>query len=774
MKGSRWTGYLVDILLLLALGLLFFWPDITPNAVDRRSFAPGDFAHQFYAFARYEASRLHAGELPLWAPYAYGGHPFLADIQSAVFYPFSLLTMALTGLRGQGFPYHALELEALLHYPLAAIFTYLLARRLTGSRLGGLVAAIAFTFSAYLTSYPPLQLAILETVAWLPLILLLLDLAVASLHLARGTRALGWAVAAGLGLGVALLAGHPQSSLLLVYAAVAYAVFRLAVPESSDVPALAVPGRPAWKHPLLAGLGLIAVFLVIGAGVAAIQLWPSWEFMRLSTRADMGYVEAGGGFHPYDLLQLILPAVGVPVPALYLGILPVGLAAAGLAYGLRRDERVRRTTALVLFWAGLGLVGLLISFGRNLPVYQLFYHLAPGWGLFRHQERTILWTVLSVSMLAGYGAAWWGSLRGRGVLPDWDRRLWRTLIAGFGLAALCALGLALAFFYRYQLGDESQWGFTAAGLFLALTLALSALAVYSRVPLVLLGVLVLDLFTLNVSNHSTAGIVDPYPSQPVLEAALADSAQFRVANDNRLPLNYGLVYGVEDLSGASPLQLAAFGEMLDNVPRERLWQLLGVKYVLTWEETLATPARLVGTGAGKDGEPAYLHELAVPGARAWLAGEVVVEPERNRVWQLLAATDFDATRQVILDELPAELGPGHRDCQGTVMWEKHLPESLALAVENSGTCVLVLGELAYPGWQAAVDGRPVPMLQANGALRGIVLEPGQHRVTMIFRPQSFTWGAVVSAVVLVLALVALVLAFARRGTAETQSAQRGE
>jgi hypothetical protein len=497
--------------------------------------------------------------------------------------------------------------------------------------------------------------------------------------------------------------------------------------------------------------------------VAAVQLLPAWEFMGLSTREAIGYVEAGGGFHPYDLLQLILPAVGVPVPALYLGMLPMGLALAGTVYCLRRGENGRRNCGLAIFWVGLGMLGLLISFGRNLPVYQLFYHLVPGWRLFRHQERTILWTVLSVSMLAGYGAAWWGSLRGRDPLPAADRRLWRWLVAGFGLAALAALGLALAFFYRYQLGDDSQWGFTAAGLFLALSLALAALAVYSRLPVVLLGVLVLDLFTLNGSNHSTAGIVDPYPPQPVLAAPMADSARFRGANEHRLPLNYGLVYGIEDLGGASPLQLAAYQEMRDALPRERVWQLLGVKYVLTWEQGLAVPSRVVGTGTGRDGEPAYLHELESPGPRAWLAGEVVVEPDRSRVWQLLAAPGFDAMRQVVLAELPPGFGPGEGECQGTVMEGERRPEIQRLVVENSGACVLVMGELDYPGWQATVNGSPVTVLQADGALRGIALEPGRHEVTLAFRPRSFAWGAGVSALALALALMTAAAALAWQG-----------
>ena len=116
---KRYATYLVDALILAGLCLLFFWRHLTPLAIDRLAFVPGDFMDQFYAFARYEATRLQAGQLPLWNPYTFAGHPFIADVQSAVFYPLSLLTMALSAV-GR-FSYHALELEAIVHFVLAAV-----------------------------------------------------------------------------------------------------------------------------------------------------------------------------------------------------------------------------------------------------------------------------------------------------------------------------------------------------------------------------------------------------------------------------------------------------------------------------------------------------------------------------------------------------------------------------------------------------------------------------------------------------------------------------
>ena len=83
-----------------ALWAFVFWRVLTPDPINQVSFPLGDFSGQFVAFASYQAQRLLAGEVPLWNPYNYAGHPFLADTQSAVFYPVRLITIVLSQWTG--------------------------------------------------------------------------------------------------------------------------------------------------------------------------------------------------------------------------------------------------------------------------------------------------------------------------------------------------------------------------------------------------------------------------------------------------------------------------------------------------------------------------------------------------------------------------------------------------------------------------------------------------------------------------------------------------
>lgn len=588
-----------------------------------------------------------------------------------------------------------------------------------------------------------------------------------------------WAVAAGLTLGVALLAGHPQTGMLVAYGSLVYGLYRFWPWPDARHPA-------AWRKPL----GLLALFGLSGLGVAAVQLIPSWEFMALSTRARLGFEEAGRGFTTYDLLQIIFPQVGGQFPAFYVGILPLGLIALALT-SVRCDPDAPKQARRTITFLGWGLlVAVLLSFGASLGLYFLAYLLIPGWKLFRGQERTIAWAVFAAALLAGYGAAWlrqrWATLaptaphlqssaHAAGDTHGDENAAIRVpsrssashvsvsgrppetwLAAGFGLAALAAVLLAVVFWVGYLAGHEALWGFTAASLALALFAFLSLIAVRSGRVVLVLAVIALDLFTYNPAHHAGAtGQAGLEQYRTFLAAPVADTGIFRMANEDALPANYGLLYRLEDLRGASPLQLAAYQKFLARIPVPRAWQMLNVKYVLTWRGALEAPAERLAEITGRDGNPIYLYRLAKTGPRAWLAGEVIIAADREQAWQHLAAAGFDPARQVVLPALPAGFTPDPA-CAGQITWLKREPEHLALSVTADRTCVLVLSELFYPGWQATVDGAAAPILQADAILRAIPLAPGQHEVRLVYRPTSVLLGGLISLATVVVALTWLV------------------
>ena len=724
-----WLRDLACCLLLIFLVLVFFWRILTPNVSDRRFFPPGDFIVQFYAMERLKAEMLLQGEPPLWNPYANSGHPLLADPQVSVYYPPSLVTVLLSV--GDGLSVFALQLEAVFHFCLAALFTFAFARRVLGHRGGALMAAIGFTFGGYLTGYPPLQLAILRTAVWLPLILLGLE--VGASHLRSGNRR-AWAAFAGAGLvlGLSVLAGNPQSAMYVLYASLAYLLVRL------------WRGR-SWRQ-ILAAAGL---FLAVGVGVSAAQWLPSLEYMRLSTRSGMSYAQASSGFELVDALQLVLPTQS----PLYAGVLTLLLA-------LSAPILVR--TWMARFWAGLSLVALLLSFGGNLFLYPTFYLLVPGFSLFRSQERAIFILAFAMAMLAGYGFA---HLAKRPA-PAWLRRL-------AAYAAVGAMGLAAMGYFGWLAGggqgSSAFYWFLQQSVYLTIFLGLVALllkwqAQPGRQPVAMAAVLalvVLDLFTVNATRNLDRRLPEAHtvPS-PLVAEMQADDGLFRIYDEFRLPDNLGSLFGLEDTRGASPLIVERYRRLLQDVPIERAWQLLNVKYVTTWRETLNVPSQLLMEEG--DGEGAtYLHRLVDPGPRAWVVHKVEIVAGDDQAVERLSDWQFAPLDAAILPEpLDAPLAEAedvaHAPADAsTVRWVQREPAHVQLDVALPADGLLVLGEVHYPGWHTYVDGSPVPTLRANLALRAVPVPAGQHRVEMVYRPWTVPAGVVISVLTLVGALVVI-------------------
>ena len=723
------------ILLLACFCCFFFWRIITPNLADRGSFPKGDFADQFYAFGVYEAQRLFNGQLPLWNPYTFSGHPFLADVQSAIFYPLSLITLLFS--RPWGFSLFALELEAIFHFFLASLFTYLLARRLLRDRRAAFISALVFTFGGYLTSYPSQQLAILETDVWLPLVLLFLDTGLERLKDRPSDRSpLLPITLAGLAFGLALLAGHPQSAMYVFYLSALYFAFR------------AFTDRVRWPSAVMA----FGLFALLGFGLAAAQLLPSLEYMRLSARAQASYNEMSGGFPRQDPIQLLLPGSVSVMSPLYVGIFPLFLAI--LAPLLRRNREV-------IFWTCTALGALLLSFGSHTFVYNVFYIFVPGFALFRSQERAAFIFSFSLALLAGYGVRWLTQAMPKPVKARFYGFCRFTSYLAWG-----ALGLVFLTFYGFMdTGQVAGSVFSSALersilLWILLTLSLSLL--YLRLRRIVrerlliglsIALIVFDLFTVNWNNNFQKVRPEEQSGPTLLTQILqGDREIFRVYNEWRLPGNYGCVYKLEDIWGASPLYLRRYEELVYRLPIERVWQLLNVKYVITWRKALV-PETEVLYEEPRELDTTYVHRLDEYWPRAYVVHQVEVIEKDEKVLERLREPEFDPRRVAILPHQPDLTLPSQVEGESSVIILERQPERILLEVDMAADGLLVLSEVYYPGWRAYADGEEVPIYRADHVLRAVPLKAGHHRVEMVFDPLWPKVGLGVSGVTLLLAMV---------------------
>jgi hypothetical protein len=90
-----------------------------------------------------------------------------------------------------------------------------------------------------------------------------------------------------------------------------------------------------------------------------------------------------------------------------------------------------------------------------------------------------------------------------------------------------------------------------------------------------------------------------------------------------------------------------------------------------------------------------------------------------------------------LSEVPLALPPA---APGTAAVVSQRPGRLHVRVDCPAPQLLVVSEGFHPGWQAAVDGRPQPVLRVNGDFLGCPVAAGRHEVVFEFRPRSLALG----------------------------------
>ena len=751
------------LLLFLGLAALFY----APLLLGLRTFPDGDFTHHFLSFSLFQQQELLSGRLPLWNPYTYGGHPFLADVQAAVFYPLSNLFLGLTlPWTDAGVRLYFLQVEAVAQVALAGFFTWLLAAQLTGSRWAGVVAGLCFAFSGYLTGYPPVQLAVLRTAIWLPLLLWLL------LRAVNEPQRWRWWIGAGVTAAVAFVAGHSQTFLYIVYCAAAWLLLLIVLRRRS------LGGRE-WAALLL---GLLGSGLLAG-GLSSVQLLPSLEFAGLSVRANVDYAYVAGGFPLQDGWQLLLPGVLTHYSPLYIGVIGLGLACLGALVALRglpaaqgaAHPAAQASTPAVragaAFFLVLTVAALLLSLGENGFLYPLFHRFAPGFNLFRGQERAAYLVTLGLSILAAYGGLAVTRLSAR------SRGWWATAFAAAAIAATYLFGLL------WQLSGRTAVSQAHFLLMAALTVTLaSVFALLLRAPgwsrrrgLWLAALLFANLLAANV----TTNLADFSPARKTLlapevqavqeaagQAAAAASAggrlPGRVYNEFRAYEDYAMRIGVEDVWGASPLRLARYAALFEEFPLDRMWQLLGVEHVLTWRKDLFGPSTLLGEFA-QASDTTYLHQLPDAAPRAWFVDDVAYVGDEEAL-QLLADHQFDlaATALLPLDAAASTATSrryGPRAGTDPAQVVSIAPGHLRISVSTPAGGLLVVSENWMPGWrvdfgqQAAAPA--LQPLRANLTLLALPVPPGDLTFDLVYQPDSVRLGLWISAATLLLLTLAL-------------------
>ncbi len=718
-------------LVLALLPLLFFWRMVLASPDQRLTIREGDFTQEYFPLALVAAASLRDGEWPLWNPLTGAGQPLLADPQTALLYPPTWLVLG--HLRAADGPsLEAFQTLIPLHFALAALGAYALGRYLFRSRAAAMVTALSFAYCGFLLSYPTQQFPILRTAAWLPWQVL-------AVALTLDRRSLRWSVAAGVTIALGILAGHPQTSLFHLSA--------LALFAACWCLASLWRRNPAFET--LAGLGRFALALGIGFLLAAPQILPTLEFTRLSTRAEVSFAFLANGFSPREVLMgALAPRIlsGPPtyvggLPA-YVGVLPLLLAVCGVLLGRGR---------VALFSLAVTAFGLLLSLGAHSMLFGLLYLVAPGFSLFRGQERGIEMYAFGLALLAGAGSA----ALTRTIAPLDRRRL--RLVLSLGVVVVVVAGatvLALSWLSLAQSDAEAQErlkGAMDASSWLVLMLIAALLTIWlglvHRVgralwPAAAVALIVVDLFSIapdaNLDDRRSA---DVYRRSNIVNQLSVLVTPFRIVDQDVLNGHHGLAYGLAAIEPGFILKVKRYESVRESAAPQRLFDLFDGRYLVT-RDTHDELETLIKEPYGEATNAVYY--LPDGPGRAWLVREAMVAANAEESLAMTLAEGFKPADTVVLEGEPPSDTLGTRN-GGTVQHAVVRWSSVDLRASTDQGAYLVVSQAFYPGWEATLSGQPVPLFVANHALVALWVPPGEHTVALRFRPRSLTQGLYLAA-----------------------------
>jgi hypothetical protein len=664
------------------------------------------------------ARTIHQGHFPLWDPHIWAGLPVLGAGQPGAAYPLNLLFAALP-LSGGIIPVATLNWLFLTMHFAAAWFFYLLCRDQELSRIASVVGAISFSCGGYFGGAPWLDIG--NGICWTPVIFLF------AMRLWRDRAAFPSAVLLGVAVGFSWLSGHHEIPMINCYAVVlgslGVAAYRSVKSRRGAI------GLLAW----------VALALILGAAISAVQTVPLYEFGHLAKRW-VGAPEAIGWNQkvPYTAIaQYSLPWRGVA------GLLSpsatpeshttafVGLTIAVLAL-LGAVYRWRHPAVRAAVYLAFG--GLIYALGASTPVHKLLYTALPMLDKARNPVRGLFLVAFAVSWLAAFGTQ--AFLAGesrvrRAALPV-------ILVLAGALVLVHSSGLLI------EMYPMLPSHYILKGLIAAVFLSLLALwkvpsAFGRRVSGVVLVVLVL--MELSAVTRLRMAAFDK--AHTVCATALVDRLDVaeRLRNETGLGritvdresvmTSLGDLYGFDQLGSfvaAAPANILSL-----EVYNTRTQALLGVTHYVG---NAAPPEGGSLVATFNDGLRLFRTPSAMP--RAWIAHTTLRAKDASELRRLVqdGASDLTGTA-ITLGEIP-KLEP--RAGAESVNWWRPGPDRVEIDCALRSRGLVVLSDVNYPGWIARLDGVPSPIYEAYGALRSVVAPPGTHRIEMRYEPAPLRLG----------------------------------
>ncbi len=444
-----------------------------------------------------------------------------------------------------------------------------------------------------------------------------------------------------------------------------------------------------------------------------------------------------------------------------------------------------------LKWALIvaAVLSVLLSWGKNfMPLTEFFMHYVPGYNKFRAVSMTLVIAELAIPVVAMLG------LREIAENPQLVRNKLKPFLAAVGLTA----GVATLFYLipkavfhftsvqevatfsqfkaetpdmaatvdslRSELENARISIFRADALRSMLFILLAAGAIWAFALkkikkealiaivalLVILDMWPVDKRYLNTDNFVAKRQVDkPFQPSEVDQIILKDvDPHYRVLNLTTSTFSDAATsYFHKSIGGYHGAKLQRYQDLIDHHITKgniKVLNMLNAKYIIRTDEKKKPIAEVNFDAAGN----------------AWLVNKYKLVANADE--EIDALIGIDLENEIVADRKFAgelEGKPFGTDPMSEIALTSYAPNRLTYKGQTAKQQIAVFSEIYYDkGWNAYLNGKPVPHFRANYLLRAIVLPAGTHEIEFRFEPKSFIWGERISLIASVL-LVLLIASY---------------
>lgn len=735
--------------------LLWLFPFLlfAPALLGGRALIWGTPSLQFIPWRYLAWEQLSAGVWPFWNPLNGMGAPLLANYQLALYYPPGWLLFAFQAAGGAPCMAWGYTLLLAAHLAWGGYGMARLSRRLGLGELAQVVAGLAFSLSGYLVARAGF-FSMIWSAAWLPWLILSVE------QITGASRRVGWVGILALCAGMQLLSGHAQ---LTWYSLLFTGCWAL----------VAGWNHRGWKG-MLSVAGWTAAGMLAGAGLAAVQLIPTYELLLQSQRASaVGFDFATTySFWPWRFLTLLAPSFfGNPAigdywgygsyweDAIYIGLLPCLMAFSTLRLIWRPVEDHTQTSLrrsrVRLLW-GMAAAGAILALGKNTPVFPFLYQHVPTFDMFQAPARYMLWPVFSLSVLAGIGVEGWQRPIGKALRAT--RRGLLAVLAGmvgaglayfvlpgikpsfiYSTATLCAMGALVAWLGMRKPLDpaapkQNRWTWLVAG-FVGLDLLLAGWGQNPTTP---------AQFYATSSGSATINQTGEHG-----RIYLDEQSEYRLKFDRFLRFedyrpreswenmrlanipNLNILNGTPSVNNFDPMRPARYEDWMVHLAA------LPAEERAPWLRAMDVDRVQSVTGTDR---AAYTVEPLSGGERFRFYSCAHYVRDDGEAWEKTGEVIEQGANEVVIEGEGLVLDCNPQSDDKIYVRSEHATRiELDVEVERDGW--LLMADTWYPGWHARVDGHSAPLHRANYLFRAVPLSAGSHQIIIEYHP-DWLWPSV--------------------------------